>query len=342
MSTPGAAPAASAPSSSPSSSPAPSSSPSTSSSPSAPSSSSAPTQSTPSNKGVPNAPGGNAPQGTAEAKVDAAAKAEEVRKWKLKVNNQEREVTEAELIRRAQLGYSADEKFQKANEIKSQAEDFFRMLKKDPMAVLMHPELGLDMRNLAENFLAGELKKEMMPPEQRELEELRAYRAEQQQAAEEAQKQQMTQAQQAEFSRAQKRAATEYDTKITEVLQAADLPKQPRTVKRVAETLKAALEKGYDLDIESAVDMVREEYLADFKQMFGGLKGESLTKFLGDDALREVRQFDLARLKARLEGEQLPPVQQNTAPSAPRQNNSEPKQMRQAEWIDSLRKKAGL
>lgn len=340
MSTPVAAPSA-APAAS--SSPAPSSSPSTPSTPSTSPSPAASTQPTPSSKGVPNAPGGDAPQGTAEAKVEAAAKAEEIKKWKLKVNNQEHEVTESEMIRRAQLGYSADEKFKKANEIKTQAEDFFRMLKTDPMAVLTHPELGLDMRNLAENFLAGELKKEMMPPEQRELEDLRAYKAEQTKAREDADKERMTQGQQQEFARAQKKAATEYDTKISEVLKAADLPKQPRTVKRVAEALKVALENGYDLDVETAVDMVREEYLADFKQMFGGLKGESLTKFLGDDALREVRQFDLARLKARLEGESLPPpTQQNTSPAIPRQNNSEPKQMRQEEWIESLRKKAGL
>lgn len=339
MSTPAAAPAA-APSAS-SSSAAPSSSASSGSSTPT---TSAPT-STPNSTSNGNAPAsttGAATQGTAEAKVDAAAKAEEARKWKLKVNNQEREVTEAELIRRAQLGYSADEKFLKAKEMHSQAEDFFKMLKSDPLAVLNHPDLGINFREMAENYLAGELKKEMLPPEQRELEELRAYKAEQLKAKEDADKQQMTQAQQQQMHQAQQRAAKEYDTKITEVLQAANLPKQPRTVKRVAEALKAALEKGYDLDVETAVDMVNEEYQADYKHLITGLKGEQLIKFLGDDALREVRQFDLARIRARLEGQAIPAVQQSSEPSAPRQNNSEPKQMRTDEWKEHLRRKAGL
>ena len=337
MSTPVAAPAASGASAAPapsSSAPAPSSGTSSTPSPS----SSAPAGAS---AGTPAA----APKGTSEAKVDAqvaaAAKAEEARKWKLKVNEQEREVTEDELVRRAQLGYSADEKFKEASEMRTAAEKLVQALKTNPLAVLQHPELGINLRELAESYLAEELQKEMLPPEQRELNDLREWKRKQEEAAQQAEQQRMTTQQQQAFQQHMQRAAQEYDTKITDVLKASNLPKTPYSVKRVAELLKGALEKGYDLDVQTAVDMVRDNYMGDFKAMFGGLKGENLIKFLGDDVAREVRQFDLARIKAQLEAKQTQQAGAGTPPP-PRQNDNEPKQMRQEEWLEHIRRKAGV
>ncbi len=279
-------------------------------------------------------------EGKAEASAQAAQKAEEVRKWKLKVNGQERELGESELLRRAQLGYSADEKFQQASEMRQMTEQFFDALKKNPLAVLTHPELGINFREVAEGYLAKELQREMLPPEQRELEDLREFKRKQEEDAQTREQEQMTQTQQNEARQLQARAAKEYDTKITEVLQATNLPKTPYTVKRVAELLKGALTKGYDLDVQTAVDMVNEGYNKDFKSLFGGLKGEPLVKFLGDDVLREIRQYDLARIKAKLESPAAPA--QATPPSTPRTNTAEQPQMRPAEWLDMVRKKAGI
>lgn len=341
MSTPVAAPAAAAPTS------APASSPSTSSTPSSTGTqgSAAPVNKSPADI----AAGNTAPKGTAETKADASAtqqaavaKAEEIRKWKLKGKTGEVELTEAELLRRAQLGLGADEKFSEAAEMRKSAEALFEALKRDPMAVLNHPALGINAREVIENYLSKELQAEMLPPEQRELQDLRAFKKAQEDAKAEAEKADMTRAQQTEFNQHMQRAAKEYDTKITDVLQSSNLPKTPYTVKRVAELLRGALAKGYDLDVNTAVDMVREGYMGDFKSLFGGLKGESLVKFLGDDVLKEMRQYDLARIRAKLEAQQTQSEPSQTPIAAPRQNQSEPKQMRPDEWKDFLRKKAGV
>ena len=332
MSTPVAAPAAAAPAvSAPSSTPAPSTP--------APSSPSIGSSNTP-------------PQGTSEAKADAgvakevaAQKAEEIRKWKLKGKSGEVELTESELVRRAQLGLGADEAFQEASKMRKSAESLFEALKADPIAVLKH--LGLNVRDLTEGYLSKELQNEMLSPEQRELSDLREFKRRQEETTQETEKTTAATAKQADFQQSMQRAAKEYDTKISEVLASSNLPKTPYTVKRVAELMKNALQKGYDLDVTTAVDMVREGYMSDFKALFGGLKGAHLAKFLGDDVTKEMRQFDLARIKAKLQVAQggqdgTTAPEKITAPSTPRTRPDGVKQMRQDEWLEHIRKKAGV
>lgn len=332
--------------------------------PSAPAASSSPSPSSSSSSspsaGVPStsAPSANIPSASASAEskpsqntpdqaAQAAAQAAEVKKWKLKAQDKEIELTEQELVRRAQLGLGADAKFQEAAQMRKSAEALFEALRSNPLEVLTNPQLGLNFRELAEQYLAGELQNEMLSPEQRELKQLREWREKQEAEAEARRQSEMTAAQQQEFQRHMERAAKEYDTKISEVLADSGLPKTAYTVKRVAELLKGALQKGYDLDVRTAVDMVRETYNGDFRSMFGGLKGESLVKFLGDDVLREIRQHDLARIKAKLEGQAVPaPAAAETpAPSSEkfqRQKDNEPRQMKQNEWLEAIRKKAGV
>jgi hypothetical protein len=350
MSTPSPA-AASAPSASSASAapsaPTTSSAPSAPSAPASPSTASAPSPAAGSGGGDPGASkvGGdtNAAQ-AGQAAADAAAK-EAARKLKLKVNGREMELEEPEVIRRAQLASAADEKFREASEMRKQAEQFFKTLLEDPKAVLMHPDVRdrINFRALAEEFLGAELQKEMMSPEQRELEELRQYKKQQDEARVNAEKEQLTRTQQEEMTRLQQRAAQEYDKKITDVLAQSNLPKTAYTVKRVAELLHGALTKGYDLDVQTAVDMVREGYMTDVQSLVGGLEGESLVKLLGGDILKRLRKYDLERIKAQLEQSNTPPPQPAPAPAPSATPRNEQGQfLRPDEWKEAIRRKAGL
>lgn len=327
-STPASAPSTSSAAPSPSTSSAPSSAASTSS----PSSSGS---STPASGGQSTGAEPNAAAGTsAEVK-------EQIRKLKGKVNGREVEWTEEEAIRRAQLAESADQKFQEAAKTRKQMEEFVRQLKADPLSVLTHPELGIDFKNIAEQYLGRELQRELLTPEQRELEDLREFRRTQEEQAEQQRQQQMTETQQREFQVLQQRAAAEYDNKITEVLQQSNLPKTPRTVKRVAEMLYNALEKGYELDVNTAVDMVRGDFTSDLTELVGGLDGEHLIKFLGDDVIKKLRKHDLAQLRKLQESAQQSPAMTSPAAVAPRRDN-EPKKLRTDAWLEHLRAKAGV
>jgi len=127
----------------------------TAAAPAAPSSAPASTSSAPSTpstsapqSGVKSPNSGSTPpntsnSGTAESKADASNaqsasehRADEIRKWKLKGKQGEVEMTESELLRRAQLGLGADETFQEASKMRKSAEALFDALKKDPIAVV--------------------------------------------------------------------------------------------------------------------------------------------------------------------------------------------------------------
>lgn len=282
-------------------------------------------------------PAGDAPQ---SAEKTAEAVAEQIRKMKLKVNGKDVEMDEAEVIRRAQLASGADEKFREASDLRKQATQLVEALRANPLDVL--GKLGVDVREFTESYLAKELQREMLSPEQRELQELREWRQQQQAQHEASQKEQMTRAQQQEMAKLQQRAAQEYDTKITEVLSQSNVPKTAYTVKRVAELLMGALQKGYDLDVNTAVDMVREGYTTDLQSMVGGLDGEPLVKFLGPELLKKLRKHDLAQLKAKMQPAQAAVPQENSPIGGQSRGEPQQKMLRQEEWKEMIRKKAGL
>jgi hypothetical protein len=99
---------------------------------------------------------------------------------------------------------------------------------------------------------------------------------------------------------------------------------------------------GYELDIETAVDLVREDYVVDTSSLFGGLDGDALVSALGEDIVKKIRKHDLARLKARTTSQQ-PAAENRQSPSQPRADrNQPPKHMKQHEWLEMIRKKAGM
>ena len=301
---------------------------------------------------VPNEPKKEASEPKKEpTATDAEKKAEEeikkeIRKHKLKINGQEREYTEEEVIRKAQLAEAADEKFKTAAEKMQQMERFIEALKTNPKAVLSHPDLGINLRQLAEEYLTEEVKRELMSPEERELNELREFKRKQDEAAERSKKEQMTKAQQQQLEQLQQRQREQFDKQISDVLNKSNLPKTPYTVKRVAEVLYNAISKGYELDVATAVDMVKENYLGDIQSMFGSLDGENLLGILGNNIAKKIRQHDLNRIKAKIQPQQPQQVadiaDEATKPQTSRREKTETRKMNEAEWREMIRKKAGL
>lgn len=265
---------------------------------------------------------------------------EAIRKMKLKVNGKDVELDEPEVIRRAQLASAADEKFREAAQTRRQMEEFMAELQSNPLAVLTHPELGINFRELAETYLAGEFQRELMDPKDRELQDLRSFKEKQEAQLQEAELMKQQQAQQAHMQQLQQKAAREYDQQITDVLRQSNLPKTPGTIKRVAEVMYNALEKGYEIDVNTAVDMVRESYSTDLQSLVGGMEGEGLVKFFGEELLKKIRKHDLAQLKARSQPQPAAEPQQRQ-PSAPRQQE-ESRGLKTQDWLAELRRKAGI
>jgi len=103
-------------------------------------------------------------QSAGEAAVEKAQ--EEIRKLKLKIDGIEQEYSEEDVIKMAQMSAAAQKRFQEAAATRKQSEEFLNALKTDPLSVLSHPDIGVDVKKFAEDFLLKELEKAEMSPEQ--------------------------------------------------------------------------------------------------------------------------------------------------------------------------------
>lgn len=229
---------------------------------------------------------------------DAQAPVPNKKKYKIKVDGQEFEeeldLNDDEGIKRhIQMSKAAQKRMSESAKIKQQAEQFLQALQTDPVKLLSNPKLGLDFRKIAEEYLTKQLEVEMLSPEQRksrEMEErLKAYEEEKRQATEKQRADQQ--------SMLEQHYAQSYDKTITEALANSGLPKTPKTVKRMAELLYSNLKNGFELEPKSLVEMVRQDYINEIKELFGAANGDLLLQLLGDDVANKIRKTDLAKLR---------------------------------------------
>lgn len=238
--------------------------------------------------------------------TEAEQKAEENlrRKYNLKVNNKVKEVeldlsNDEEVQKYLQKALAAEEKFQEAASVRKQAEQLVNALKTNPLAVLMHPELGLDVKALAQQVLTQEIEDMQKSPEQKRIEELeRALkdREEKERVLEEEKRQ-------AEMNRIQEEAFQELDSQITSALSKSELPKSPYVVKRIADAMIEAVNMGYkDITVEQIMPFVEESITTEFQRMFDEAPEQTaeklMEKLVGKKNLDRYRKTKVARVKS--------------------------------------------
>jgi len=241
------------------------------------------------------------PEPNAEAKQEPKERPKEGKPepkvWKLKVDGQEIDfdaTDEAQVQRIVQKGLASDRKFQEAAKVRQQAENFVKMLKENPLEVLKHPSLGLNFRELAENFLYEQIQAEAIPPEEKqaraEREELERYRKQEQEA-----KQQHQSKQQEELKEQYRQ---DYQQKFIEALDSADLPKSDWTITRMATYMREAISKGLtNVTPKDVAHLVKQDWANAQRELYSSLDGEKLVKILGDDVAEKIRLYDVAKFK---------------------------------------------
>lgn len=218
------------------------------------------------------------------------------RKYKVKIDGEEREVDEDELIRNYQLRKVSDRRNDEGMRARKQAESFLQMLKTDPQRVLSDPRIGLDVKKFAEDIIYKQLQTEMMTPEQRELSEYKAkvqkYEAHQQKLHQEAQ--------QAEAKTLHTTQRDAYVKDISESLENAGLPKNDYTVNRVVHEMTKAIKAGFsNVTAQDVVELVHAQFIKDTKALYGSSSEETLMKLLGDEVAGKIRNYDMEAHKQR-------------------------------------------
>lgn len=283
---------------------------------------------------------GQEQQSKASSQVEGLEKKEvqaNKKKFKLKVDGQELEEEidlndEDTLKRHLQMSKAAQKRMSEAAQIRRQAEEMIGMFKGDLKSVLKQSDkFGKSpeqIRKEMEEYFAEVIEEEMLSPDQKKVREAdKIIREHEEKTKREAQEKE------AEVrTKLEQQYAQDYDRKITEALATSGLPKTPKTVKRMSALMYQNLNLGLDLDPKDLVQIVREDYLSEIKELFGSTDGDTLLKLLGDDVANKIRKSDLARLKA--------PRSPQTPPPPPPKEDQPRKRMTTDEWMAEVRKRA--
>lgn len=238
-----------------------------------------------------------APAAKAAPKKEAA-KASAKKKYQLKVDGREEELeldldNEEEIKKHLQLSKAAQKRMQEMAEYKKNVAAFFDTLKNDPLKVLTDPNLGLDMKRIAEMVVNNEVEELKKSPEQREKEKLQRELEAIKKQHEDEKKARA----EAEFARIQEQEAVRLDNEITSALDTSGLPKSAYTVKKMAEYMMLALQNNIDLSAKDVVPLLKKQTLAEVREMIGLLPEDMLEDFIGKENISRVRKRSLAKLK---------------------------------------------
>lgn len=225
------------------------------------------------------------------------------KKYTPKVNGRQLEIeldpnNDEEMLKYLQKAMAADEKFQEAAQLRKNVEALVNELRTNPKAILMHPELGIDVKRLATEILNEEIEEMQKTPEQRELEklkkELEAKTKREQQLEEEKRL--------AEMERLQEQAFKQFDDEITEALSKSALPKSPYVVKRIADTLIEAVNLGYaDTTVKDIMPIIEQQISGEIQKMFETMPEEMMEQLIGKQNLSRMRKSRLSKMKKPVE-----------------------------------------
>jgi hypothetical protein len=227
------------------------------------------------------------------------------------------------LKRQLQLSKVANKRMNESAMTKKQAEQFIQALQNDPMRVLSNPKLMGEekFQKIAEEFLAKKLQDQMLSPEEkkhRDMEErLRQYEDQEKTNKEKAEQEQM-QALQAHYQES-------YTKTITQALDTSNLPKNPYTVKRMAQLLQQNIKHGLELEPSHLAQLVREDYQKELASLISTSNPEQIIAMFGEETVNKLRKHDLEKLKSSLTPQQR---------FAPKQEVVAEERQRPRKWSD--------
>ena len=234
-----------------------------------------------------------APQGETKAERKAREIAYKVKGEQRKLNIDT--LSDEDLATRLQFSDMGRQSMQEAAEVRKAFQAVVEAIKKDPFAALQDPVFGMNLDELAEERLVGKYRETQMTPEERERLELRReadkYKA-QVQEFESAREKQARQTLEAQIQE-------ETEAEVLEALKSVNLPNNEWTVAMMADLMLMKLDPELEFDLTPA--QMAAEVKGRAKDMTGSiikdLKGEQLVEFLGQDAVREVLKYSVAKVR---------------------------------------------
>lgn len=266
--------------------------------PAAPAASSAPVETSPSAEASEVDLDAAESEGEVEATPEAP-KPSNKKKYQLKANGKDREIeldfdNDDDVKKYLSKAIAADEKFQEAAMTRKQSEQLIEMLRTNPLAILKHPDLGIDVKALAQYVLNEELEDMAKTPEQKKLEEMEKRIKD----YEDDKKRLEDEKRQSEMARIESEAFQQLDDQISSALAKTSLPRSDYTIKRIADMMIDAVNAGYtDVTVEQIMPLVEDKVNRELQQMFEIAPDEVFEKLVNKKRLDAYRKARVSKSK---------------------------------------------
>ena len=195
------------------------------------------------------------------------------------------------------------------------------MIQTNPWQLLQRA--GYDPRQLAEEYLTQAIEEDMLPENEKELRRVRQEKEE----LERQYKEELTRREQEQMQVAIQQAQQEISNSIIDALESSSLPKSPEVVKRIANYMLIAEQKGISVNPKQVIPLVEEDFRNLNAQILKSLDPTKRISYIGEDLLKQIRQDDLARLKT---------SQSQASQSVPKPRQSANKKITKEEWRKEL------
>jgi hypothetical protein len=195
------------------------------------------------------------------------------------------------------------------------------MIQTNPFELLKRA--GYDPRQLAEEYLTQAIEEDMLPENEKELRRVRQEKEE----LERQYKEELTRREQEQMDVAIQQAQQEISNNIIDALENSSLPKSPEVVKRIANYMLIAEQKGINVNPKQVIPLVEEDFRNLNAQILRSLDPTKRISYIGEDLLKQIRQDDLARLKT---------SQSQSSQSVPKSKQPTNKKITKEEWRREL------
>lgn len=216
---------------------------------------------------------------------------------------------------------TSDMATRKAKDQEKLVSEIASMIQSDPWTLLQRA--GYDPRKLAEEYLTQAIEEEMLPENERELRRVRQEKEE----LERQYKEEMSRREQEQMNIAIQQAQQDISNQIIDALSESSLPKSPDVVKRIANYMLIAEQKGINVNPKQVIPLVEEDFRNLNASILKSLDPTKRISYIGEDLLKQIRQDDLARLKT---------TQSQASQSTPKPRQSANKKITKEEWRREL------
>ena len=209
----------------------------------------------------------------------------------------------------------------KARDQEKLVTEIANMIQTNPFELLKRA--GYDPRQLAEEYLTQAIEEDMLPENEKELRKVRQEKEE----LERQYKEELTRREQEQMDVAIQQAQQEISNNIIDALENSSLPKSPEVVKRIANYMLIAEQKGINVNPKQVIPLVEEDFRNLNAQILKSLDPTKRISYIGEDLLKQIRQDDLARLKT---------SQSQASQSVPKSKQPTNKKITKEEWRREL------